>query len=70
VGEFVVLGKPVTTFFESRERAHLEMLVKQVLLYRNVVDLAGALREFQPRTILRTEYEKYAGPKIAMEIFQ
>jgi len=70
VGEFAVLGKPVITFSESRERAHLEMLGKQSLLYRNVGELAGILREFFPQKTHGTEYEIFADPKVVMELFQ
>ena len=70
VGEFAVLGKPVITFSESREKAHLEMLGKQALLYRNVGELAGILREFRPHKTHGTEYEIFANPKIVMELFQ
>jgi len=70
VGEFAVLGKPVITFSESRERAHLEMLGKQALLYRNAGELAEILREFCPHKTYGTEYEMYADPKVVMELFQ
>jgi hypothetical protein len=70
VGEFAVLGKPVITFSESRERAHLEMLGKQALLYCNVGELAGILREFRPHKTHGTEYEILADPKVVMELFQ
>jgi len=70
VGEFAVLGKPVITFSESRERAHLEMLGKQALLYRNVGEMEGILREFRPHKTQGTEYKTYADPKVVMELFQ
>jgi hypothetical protein len=70
VGEFAVLGKPVITFSESRERAHLEMLGEKSLVYKSKKELLKILSEFQPRTIGGTEYEKYADPKTVMEIFQ
>ena len=70
VGEFAVLGTPVITFSESREKAHLEMLGKQALLYRNVGELAGILREFRPQKTHGTEYEIFADPKVVMELFQ
>jgi hypothetical protein len=69
VGEFAVLGKPVITFSESRERAHLEMLGKQALLYRNAGELAKVLKEFRPHKTHGTQYDKYADPQIVMEIF-
>ena len=70
VGEFAVLGKPVITFADSRERAHLEMLGNQALLYRNAGELAEILRGFHPHKTLGTEYETYADRKVVMELFQ
>jgi hypothetical protein len=70
VGEFAVLGKPVITFSESREKAHLEMLGNQALLYRNAGELAEILRGFHPHKTLGTEYETYADPKVVIELFQ
>jgi hypothetical protein len=70
VGEFAVLGKPVITFSESRERAHLEMLGNQALLYRHGGELAGVLKEFCPHKTHGTEYEIFADPKVVMEIFR
>jgi hypothetical protein len=70
VGEFAVLGKPVITFSESRERAHLEMLGKQSLLYQHFGELAGILKEFCPHKAHGTEYEMFADPKSVMSLFQ
>jgi len=70
VGEFAVLGKSVITFSESRERAHLEMLGKQALLYRHFGELAGILKEFCPHKTHGTEYEMFADPKTVMSLFQ
>ena len=70
VGEFAVLGKPVITFADSREKAHLEMLGNQALLYRNAGELAEILRGFHPHKTLGTEYETYADRKVVMELFQ
>jgi hypothetical protein len=70
VGEFAVLGKPVITFSESREKAHLEMLGNQALLYRNAGELVEILSGFHPHKTLGTEYETYADPKVVMELFQ
>ena len=69
VGEFAVLGKPVITFSESRERAHLEMLGKQSLLCRNAGELVGILREFRPHNTHGNEYNIYADPEKVMQIF-
>jgi glycosyltransferase involved in cell wall biosynthesis len=70
VGEFAVLGKPVITFSESRERAHLEMLGNQALLYRHAGELAEILREFRPHKTQGTQYEIFSDPKIVIRLFQ
>ena len=70
VGEFAVLGKPVITFAESRERAHLEMLGKQAVLYGSASELQNVLVEFRPHKTQGTEYEIFGDPKVVMELFQ
>ena len=70
VGEFAVLGKPVITFSESREKAHLEMLGNQALLYRHASELTKMLRNFRPHRTQGTEYEIFGDPKAVMELFQ
>ena len=70
VGEFAVLGKPVITFADSRERAHLEMLGGQSLQYRHADELIKILRDFRPHRTQGSEYEIYADPKVVMEIFR
>jgi hypothetical protein len=70
VGEFAVLGKPVITFADSRERAHLEMLGGQSLQYRHADELIKILKDFGPHRIQGSEYEIYADPKVVMEIFR
>ena len=70
VGEFAVLGKPVITFSESREKAHLEMLGSQALLYRHASELTKMLRNFRPHRTQGTEYEIFGDPKAVMELFQ
>ena len=70
VGEFAVLGKPVITFSESRERAHVEMLGNQSLQYGHVGELIKILREFHPHKTQGTEYEIFGDPKVVMEIFR
>jgi hypothetical protein len=70
VGEFAVLGKPVITFTESRERAHLEMLGNQALPYSYHGELAKILREFHPHRTQGTQYEIFADPKVVMEFFR
>ena len=70
VAEFAALGKPVITFAESRERAHLEMLGSAALLYRNPGELRMMLRNFQHRPAVGTEYDQHADPQLVMKRFQ
>jgi len=70
VGEFAVLGKPVITFADSREKAHLEMLGAHSLLYRNYHEITKILKEYHPQSTQGTEYEKYADPTVVMNLFQ
>ena len=70
VGEFAVLGKPVLTFSESRERAHLEMLGNQSLQYRHAGELMKILKDFRPHRTQGTEYEIFGDPKVVMKLFQ
>jgi len=70
VAEFAALGKPVITFAESRERAHLEMLGSAALLYRNPGELRMMLRNFQRRPAVGTEYDQHADPQLVMKRFQ
>jgi len=70
VAEFAVLGKPVITFAESRERAHLEMLGSAGLLYRNRNELRKILEDFQPHRAVGTEYDQHADPSLVMRVFQ
>ena len=70
VGEFAALRKPVITFSESRERAHLEMLGDEGKRYRDAAALKKILADFQPGASEKTEYEKWADPIQVMEIFQ
>jgi hypothetical protein len=70
VAEFAVLAKPVITFEGSKERAHLEMLGDQALLYRNPHQLTQLLQDFQPHKTNGTAYELFADPKVVMDIFQ
>jgi hypothetical protein len=70
VGEFAVLGKPVITFSESRERAHLDMLGKHGRVYRTEQELRDILEAFEPCHVEGTEYETYANNVVVMNIFQ
>jgi len=70
VGEFAALKKPVITFAESRERAHLEMLGAVALAYRNGGELRKILRDFQPHQAGGTEYDQNADPRLVMQKFQ
>jgi len=70
VGEFAVLGKPVITYGESRERAHLEMLGPHGRTYRNESELHEILAAFKPCLVSGTAYEGHADPAAVMTRFQ
>jgi len=59
----------VITFSESREKAHLEMLGRQALLYRNAGELGERLKEFRPHKAHGAEYNIYTDPEKVMQIF-
>ncbi len=69
VGEFAVLGKPVITFWGSRERAHLEMLGAEAVVYKNERELGEILEQFLPRGSGAGEYGLYRDPAHVMKLF-
>ena len=70
VAEFAVLGKPVITYGGSRERAHLEMLGKEALVYQTRADLEGILDRFQPGFTSAPGYQAWSDPSAVMCLFQ
>jgi len=70
VGEFAVRGKPVITYGGSRERAHLEMLGAEAVVYENEQDLEKILRGFAPRAGGAGEYGLYRDPAQVMALFR
>jgi hypothetical protein len=70
VGEFAVLGKPVITFGGSRERAHLDMLGDQGLVYRDQRECQRVLENFRPEKKKGTGYEPWADAGRVMATFQ
>lgn len=70
VAEFAVLGKPVITFSESRERAHLEMLGSEARAYHDRDSLRKILSNFKNQTAGRTEYHAYGEPQTVMRMFR
>lgn len=70
VGEFSVLGKPVITFGGSRERAHLEMLGDQGLVYRDQKGCRQILESFGRETTGPTGYVPWADAQRVMTVFQ
>ena len=69
VGEFAVLGKPVITFSESRERAHLDLLGNEALVYQNCEELEKILNSFEPRNATKNGYDEFSDPRRVMGIF-
>ncbi|NDB95123.1 MAG: hypothetical protein EBZ78_03020 [Verrucomicrobia bacterium] len=70
VGEFAVLGKPVITYADCRERAHLDLLGGGAISYRGADDLAKILRAFAAVHSPETAYEAFADPRLIVEYFQ
>jgi hypothetical protein len=70
VGEFAVLGKPVITFGGSRERAHLEMLGDQGLVYGDQKGCQAILEKFARKTAGHTGYHPWADAGRVMATFQ
>lgn len=70
VGEFAILGKPVITYRNSRERAHLEMLGSEARVYHDRDSLRKILSKLKKQTAGRTEYHEYGEPHAVMKMFQ
>jgi hypothetical protein len=69
VGEFAVRGKPVITYGGSRERAHLEMLGAEAVVYENERGLEEILCGFALRAGGAGEYGLYQDPYYVMKLF-
>lgn len=67
VGEFAVLGKPVITYGESRERAHLEMLGPGAIPYHDAVELSRMLESYQPASFGESLYKTFSDPRIVAQ---
>lgn len=70
VGEFAVLGKPVITFGGSRERAHLEMLGDQGLVYGDQKGCQKILERFARETAGQTGYHPWTEAPRLMAVFK
>ena len=70
VAEFAVLGKPVITYGGSRERAHLEMLGEEGLVYWDRKGLAQILSEFAKGRRGGGKYQTFSDGRVVMEHFQ
>lgn len=69
VGEFASLGRPVVTYGESPERAHIEELEENALLYSNEQELYDILDGFMPLQDWQPKYVQYS-PEIVMAKFR
>lgn len=70
VGEFAVLGKPVITYANSREGAHLEMLGGAAQVYHCQKGLEKILQQFDKKEARRTGYHDFGDPRNVMKIFK
>lgn len=69
VAEFALKGKPVITFADSPEKAHLMELGNDAYLYRNKVDLKDILLDADLSVSARESYKKFL-PEPVMEKFK
>ena len=69
VAEFAVLRKPVITYGESRERAHLEMLGEAGEIYTDKVGLLQILARNPAGRLRESQYNRWADPQRVMDIF-
>jgi len=71
VAEFSALGKPILTFGQSHERAHLEILGSGARVYNDPSELTELLWNFKPMSEpLPSEYAARYAPGVVMKRFQ
>jgi hypothetical protein len=68
--EFSMKNKPVITWFDSRERNHIEYLGENGLFYRNYQDLLDILLRFEPDESKDWRCYQDCLPEIVMEKFK
>lgn len=70
VAEFAILSKPVLTFENSREKAHLELLGQAGYQYADASGLKKLLADFSLSASSPSRYGTYADPQAVMKIFE
>ncbi len=70
-GEFAVCGKPILTYGQSPERAHLDILGRKALVYRDASSLAQLIQSQAWKHVSMADngYMQYT-PAAVMEVFQ
>jgi hypothetical protein len=68
VGEFAVAGKPVITFSESPEKAHIQHLGEQSIPYRNANELFYILKNYEADAVTVGQYNSFT-PRRVMRRF-
>ena len=69
VAEFALKGKPIITFADSPEKAHLIELENNAYLYRDKKELVEILTNADLRLSAKENYQKFLPAKV-MEKFQ
>lgn len=69
VGEFAICGKPVITYSESPERAHIEELGNFAYLYKNEEELTQQMLSLIEKPALSWGYGQYT-PELVMKKFE
>ena len=71
VGEFSTRNKPVITYANSHNHAHLDILSDKALTYTNKADFVSLITSFEPDTTKNWDaYSKQYGPEPVMERFK
>lgn len=69
VGEFAICGKPIVTYSESQEKAHLKELGSFAYLYKNEEELVKQMKSLINKPGLTWGYGQYT-PELVMKKFE
>jgi hypothetical protein len=71
VAEFSIKNKPIITWKNAEEKAHLQILGNKAILYENTSDLYNILDNFEPNTNQNWDcYSENFSPKKVMQKFE
>lgn len=71
IGEFSAMNKPIITYLDSPEKAHIEILGDKGIYYRNYNELCDILINFRPDQYKNWDcYSSQFSPEIVMQQFK